>query len=70
MVEKCANPSCSTRFRKLRDGRLFVMEAAHTGPSRQLHYLWLCNSCRRTMTVAKKGNEITVAPLWFAKAAS
>ncbi len=70
VVEKCANPSCSARFRRLRDGRLFVMEAAANGRPRQLQYLWLCDSCRRTLTVAKKGNEVVVAPLFVAKAAS
>jgi hypothetical protein len=70
VVEKCANPSCSARFRRLRDGRLFVMEAVVNDRPRQLRYLWLCDSCRRTLTVAKKGNEAVVASLFVAKAAS
>jgi hypothetical protein len=63
MIEKCANPSCRTRFRYLHEGRLFVIEAtgglnvsglsrdtgltAKVGPS---HY-WLCDICCKTMAV-------------------
>ena len=46
------------------------MEAAANGRTRQLQYLWLCDSCRCTLTVAKKGNEVVVVPLFVAKAAS
>lgn len=70
MVEKCANPRCSARFRTLREGRVFVKEIegntwGESGRrSRQLRYFWLCSSCCRTMTVvAENGRNITVAPL-------
>lgn len=70
MVNKCANPACSATFRSLRAGKLFVKAVEDhsysngSGRSRQLHYLWLCSSCCRTMTVvADKGKGITIAPL-------
>lgn len=69
MVQKCANPSCSATFRRLRDGKLFVVEAPDNGRP-QLNYFWLCNSCSRTLTVAKKGNQSAVVPLTRAQAAS
>lgn len=75
MVEKCANPSCSATFHRLGEGRLFVKEVEGAsrdgrGRSRQLCYCWLCDSCRRTMTiVTERGREIKVAPLPAAQAA-
>lgn len=70
MVEKCLNPMCSAKFRKLGDGRLFVKEVSDlpcdgsTEHSHKLAYFWLCKSCCRTMTVvAEKGKEVNVAPL-------
>jgi len=70
MVDKCANPTCSAIFRSLRDGRVFVKEVDGDsrgdgrGHSHEVHYLWLCNSCCRTMTViAEKGMGIKVVPL-------
>ena len=69
VVQKCANPSCSATFRRLGDGRLFVVEAAAESHPRQPKYFWLCDSCRRTMTVAKKGNQSAVVPLARAQAA-
>lgn len=70
MVHRCANPSCSTTFHRLGDGRLFVVETADDRRSRRLEYFFLCNSCSRTMTVeAKKGSKSVVVPLARAKAA-
>jgi len=69
MVEKCANTACSASFRRLREGRVFVMEVDtdSTGVDRRVRlvrYFWLCNSCCRTMTVvAKKSEGIEVVPL-------
>jgi hypothetical protein len=69
VVQKCANPSCSVTFRRLGDGRLFVLEAAAEGHLRQPNYFWLCDSCSRVMTVAKKGNQSAVVLLARAQAA-
>ena len=69
VVQKCANPSCAATFYRLGDGRLFVVEAAAKGHPRQPKYFWLCDSCRRIMTVAKKGNQSAVVPLARTQAA-
>lgn len=70
MLDKCANPACSAIFRRLSDGRVFVIELEddyQSGPrvrARQRQYFWLCTSCCRSMTViAKKGNMAQVVPL-------
>lgn len=71
MLDKCANPVCSATFRKLRDGRMFVIEVGadyesnRVGCVRQQHYFWLCKSCCRTMTLlaGKNGERIQVVPL-------
>ncbi len=62
MITKCANPSCSSVFRYLRGGKLFLVDkppfvkAANSqdlknppGPE----YFWLCASCIQTMTVIR-----------------
>jgi len=69
MVEKCANSACSASFRRLREGRVFVIEGEAdsrigNGRARLVRYFWLCNSCCRTMTViGKKKQGIEVVPL-------
>ncbi len=69
MVDKCANPTCSATFHRLGEGRLFIKEIdAGAGDgrarSREIRYCWLCDSCRRTMTViTERGKEVKVAPL-------
>lgn len=71
MLDKCANPTCSARFRKLREGRVFVIEVGadsetnRAGRVCQQRYFWLCDSCCRTMTVIaeKDGARIQVVPL-------
>jgi hypothetical protein len=65
MLSKCANPTCSTTFRYLREGRLFVIapretaagrEPGHTSKSGQPEYAWLCSSCCGYFTVQIDGN--------------
>ncbi len=63
MMSKCANPSCSSVFRYLRDGKLFqipsgasVRSAATdaTGPSKATgrdEFFWLCGTCSRDLTI-------------------
>lgn len=70
MLGKCANPACSAKFLRLREGRLFVtgVEGEHQssdwGPAPKREYFWLCNSCCRTMTVAvERGKRPQVVPL-------
>lgn len=67
MIEKCANPACSALFRRLRDGRVFVVEVGDPSRSgrypqnRKLRYCWLCNACCRTMSVVSENGEIKMA---------
>ena len=69
MLDKCANPVCPAIFRKLRDGRLFVVEVQAVHPSsaselgRQRQYFWLCTSCCRTMTIIFPKGRARVVPL-------
>jgi hypothetical protein len=70
MVEKCANPTCSATFQRLRDGRLFVLEVpidsttSGKKPTRPLEYFWLCQSCCRTMTlIMNREVGVKVVPL-------
>lgn len=70
MLNKCANPACSDTFRRLTDGRVFVIEVqaeyqrSAGGSARQRQYFWLCNSCCRTMTVIlDKAGRVQVMPL-------
>lgn len=70
MIEKCFNPECSSSFRYLREGRVFVTEAesgaraggkAHPG---KFGYVWLCKSCCRKMTVVvEKDQGVRIVPL-------
>ncbi|HKF21663.1 MAG TPA: hypothetical protein VKE93_08845 [Candidatus Angelobacter sp.] len=61
MLAKCANPSCSTPFVYLRDGKIFLTQhiadsGSHTlqpaapGTSR-LEYFWLCGPCSEDFTL-------------------
>lgn len=69
MLAKCANPTCFAPFRYLHEGRLFVLDCLD-GRCRNerleahgLRYFWLCDTCRRSMTVvARKGREAEVVP--------
>jgi len=69
MTAKCANPSCSVPFHRLRGGRLFRFEV-HV-PSNSCHdvpetvrsmksgvasvYFWLCEKCALTNTLGFDG---------------
>ncbi len=71
MLSKCANPSCSTPFHYLRDGKLFQLDGrdrawrppddkviALSKPARRVEYFWLCSRCAAELTLAwdsKKG---------------
>ena len=55
MLHKCANPACSTPFRSLREGKLFLAETFPTdlnshfdGTRRKIRrreHFWLCDAC-------------------------
>jgi hypothetical protein len=64
MLSKCANPACSTPFRYLSEGKLYLIdskagslrqgaraESKSTGKSGIYEYFWLCSSCSLDMTI-------------------
>ena len=54
MLSKCSNPSCSTTFLHLNEGRLYCFETNRTSRSasvRQAEYFWLCDRCCSAMTL-------------------
>jgi hypothetical protein len=64
MLSKCANPACSTPFRYLSEGKLYLIDSKaasvrhdsqatlkYAGKPCTYAYLWLCSSCCRDMTI-------------------
>lgn len=77
MVEKCVNPECLALFRYLRKGRVFATEAEGDSRTegkarpRKFHYIWLCDSCCRKMTVVvERGQGLKLVPLVAASMAA
>lgn len=82
MLRKCANPACLAPFRKLSDGKLFLVEMepfegsrmrrGHwRGPSfNRIEYYWLCDPCAFgfTLSYEKGRGVVTVARPDTAKA--
>ena len=77
MLSKCANPSCATPFRYLRDGRLYRIDVACAGEMRphgpflvnsqkgpgKIEHFWLCGECATTLTLAyEQDRGVTVVP--------
>lgn len=73
MLAKCANPACSTPFRRLNEGKLFQVETHTTqestertfrreGSVRRIEHFWLCSECARFVTLAvhEKNGVITI----------
>jgi hypothetical protein len=62
MLSKCANPSCSTPFIYLREGKIFLtkpMVDSSTAQGRvgsqasRLEYFWLCGPCSEGLTLVE-----------------
>lgn len=75
MLSKCANPSCSNQLVYLREGKIFMMEAAPSqaepathlpkAPNRIEHF-WLCGACSAEMTLAYDAQHgVKVVPKRF-----
>ncbi len=75
MLHKCANPTCLAPFRKLSQGKLFLVEMgphegskprrAHwRGPSfNRIEYYWLCDQCAFALTLSyEKGRGVVTVP--------
>lgn len=63
MLDKCANPGCVKTFRKLQEGKLFLVEnearaalpSSHAFPGRSCRhteYYWLCDQCASVLTLS------------------
>lgn len=77
MLQKCANPSCSSVFRRLSDGKLFQVETEYFEktfrPSpviprnksrRRVEYFWLCGDCASSLSLTfDKTHGIVTVPL-------
>jgi len=84
MLAKCANPSCSTPLVYLREGKIFMMEAAlpsqpatdNPSPGRpkpvtRMEHFWLCGPCSAQMTLAyDRQHGVQVVPKKFRMAAA
>jgi hypothetical protein len=65
MLNKCVNPSCSSPFRYLRNGRLFRLEGDplfRNSKANRLEYFWLCDHCSPSMSlrIAKEGKVLPI----------
>lgn len=66
MLSKCANPACSSSFRYLREGKVYVadwMADAAVNQSdktcwRRTEMFWLCENCSQQLTLSKDGNSV------------
>jgi hypothetical protein len=64
MLSKCSNSSCSTPFRYLHQGTLFLLEcdSEHSAStSSRGEYFWLCERCSSVMTLRLGEDETVVA---------
>ena len=62
MLSKCSNPTCSTPFLYLHEGRLFLLECDSeysASTSSRGEYFWLCERCSSVMTL-RLGEDETV----------
>ena len=75
MLHKCANPACLSPFRKLSQGKLFLVEtepreglegrrANWRGQcSHRIEYYWLCDQCAFALTLSyEKGRGVITVP--------
>jgi len=75
VLHKCANPDCPSPFRKLSEGKLFLLETGALGPAstgrgakgrsvRQIEHYWLCDQCASVLTLSfEKDRGMVTVPL-------
>jgi len=74
MLHKCANPTCSNPFRKLSEGKLFLVEMKspstsaatnwENGKPPRIEHFWLCDCCATVLTLSfEKGRGMVTVPL-------
>ena len=72
MLHKCANPNCKKPFRKLSEGKLFLVETEpieggnrkaswDSGFGHHLEHFWLCAGCSEGMTLRYEKDRGVVA---------
>jgi hypothetical protein len=75
VLHKCANPNCTSPFRKLSEGKLFLvdtqpLEDVDTKRARwkgqathRIEYYWLCDRCAFALTLSyEKGRGVVAVP--------
>lgn len=74
MLHKCANPNCTSPFRKLSQGKLFLVDTPLevSEPTRRrwkaqsrnrVEYYWLCDPCAFALTLSyEKGRGVVAVP--------
>jgi len=72
MLRKCANPNCTSPFRKLSQGKLFLvdtpLESSDARRTRmqsksRVEYYWLCDQCAFALTLSyEKGRGVVAVP--------
>lgn len=75
MLHKCANPACHNPFRKLSQGKLFLVETEpleepglrranwRGRSSHRIEYYWLCDQCAFVLTLSyEKGRGVVTVP--------
>jgi len=76
VLHKCANPSCSSLFRRLNQGKLFQVETEYFAASNsrrtagarlrtpRVEHYWLCDTCAVVLTLSfEKGRGLVTVPL-------
>lgn len=75
MLQKCANPNCLSPFRKLSEGKLFLVERENPASSKpslrrwddgvphRIEHFWLCGECASVLTLAFDSKGLTTVPL-------
>jgi len=76
VLHKCANPVCLNPFRKLSQGKLFLVETEALDPSdperstwkgkppRHIEHYWLCDQCASVLTLSfERGRGMITVPL-------
>lgn len=75
MLAKCANTFCNAPFRRLSEGKLFLMQGEGMParepldcqtpkPPRRVEYFWLCPDCARLVTLSfNSATGVTTVPL-------
>jgi hypothetical protein len=74
MLHKCANSACQTSFRKLTEGKLFLVETGELdlvqpqadwerASHRRIEHYWLCDQCASSLTLVYERGRGVVAIL-------